>query len=97
MNKPSDTAKALVLVLIASALAFRAGQLTTPPLIDHRTVLRLPRPNHVWIGFNPETRSAYWINNQNHLIIHGLSYRCIQNRTNGLRVWDVHFEESTTR
>ncbi len=91
----SDSVKTLVLASIVGAIAFQAGRLSAPPLIDHRVVLRLPRPNHTWIGFSHETRKAYFVNNENFLLIRALGYRCSRPDTNGVRMWDVHFEEET--
>ncbi len=57
----SDLIKSLALASIVGAAAFQAGRLSAPPQVDHRVVVRLPRPNHIWIGFNPETRGAYYV------------------------------------
>lgn len=54
----------------------------------------LPKPNHIWVGFDPVNRSSYSINNGNHLTIHGLTFVCT-NTDRGTRFWKVMFEETT--
>lgn len=76
------------LSVVAAGSAFVAGRLSAPE------VPKMPAPGHIWIGFEPKARSAYYVNNGNQMQIHGLAYTC-RPGTNGVRTWNVRFEEET--
>ena len=87
MNNRTRLALSILTCLANASIAFVLGRMTAPP--------KLPEPNHVWIGFQPETRRAYYVNNGNNFVLGPFGYS-VRHGTDHLRHWQITFEESTT-